>query len=607
MPSEDSGRSINIVLDALDECNVDGRVRLIAGLTELGQRLQLSAGKSVKVIVTSRPYAAIRRSFKDFQVINIHSEDNLDGIDDDIKTVIAARIRRFAASISAGQEDLLAKVRDKLQTKADHTFLWISLILDMLDNSDDCTFEEINQLMDNPSPGVDALYERILGRVKNPDKARRMLHIVVGAVEPLTLEEINTAWAVKIGHKLTEEELQDRKFLSPKVGLRETCGLFVQVVQGKVVLVHQTAREFLFRAMDNNIPPTVGTATLTRWKWSLDPRESAEMMAGICATYLMSPDVYVVKSKSEQDTMSLSPPPPRPDPEIELLLSARPFLKHAAAHLWKYAERLSGTSQALDLCIELFTTPAKYVFWFALRNRVAPRRRLHRSLPPPLLSCLHMSNSADIIQRLVGRGQNVNTAQFLGETVLQYAVRNGNVTAAASLLQFNADPDKDPARAGSPLHIAVQQDNLEMAQLLLSHGADRLSRDWSDAIPIHFVRSPEMVSLLLEDRSMEQLRGFRFSGSSPWLGILRNRSLSAFIPTFDAIINAMPEELLEQFKKFVSASVDPTFVQAFQYSLTFPHAGVMVSMTPPPFSSLIENGILVELMRIIDSKMTKSV
>jgi hypothetical protein len=592
--SEDSCGSINIVLDALDECNEDERVRLIAGLTELGRRLP-SAGKSVKVIVTSRPYAAIRRSFKDFQVINIHSEDNLDSIDNDVKAVIAARIRRFASSIGIGQEDLLANFRYKLERKADHTFLWISLILDMLDNSDDCTFEEIHQLMDDPNPGVDALYERILEKARNPEKARRMLHIIVGAVEPLTLEELNTAWAVKIGHKLTEEQLQDRKFLSPKVGVRETCGLFVRVVQGKVVLVHQTAREFLVRAMDNSIPPAVGPAKPTPWKWSLDPKESTEMLAGICATYLMS---IVVKPRFED--------PPEIDSEVGFLLCRHPFLKHATSHLLKYAEGLSGNSQFLEPCIELFTTPVEYAFWFALRNWVVHKRQASRSPPPPLFLCLAMSNSADIIRWLVGRGQDVNAAQHQGKTVLQSAVSQGNVSAATSLLRFDADPNKDPAKRGSALHIAVQLNNVEMARLLLSHGADKLSRDWSDAIPIHWVHSPEMVNLLLEDRSMEQLRSFEFSGSPPWLIILKNNNLPTIIPTFAALVSAAPEELLEQFKKYVSPE-NPKFIEAFEEPVAFLYLGIMMSMSGPPFSSFMKSGILAEVMRIIDSRLTKSV
>lgn len=186
-----------------------------------------------------------------------------------------------------------------------------------------------------------------------------MLHIVVGAVEPLTLDEINTAWAVKIGHMLTEEESKERMFLSPQVGVREVCGLFVQIVQGKVVLVHQTAREFLVRTTINtSIPP----AEPTCWKWSLDPGESAEMLAGICATYLMSNTVKPKPIGSGLPWMGHL----RKDPDFVLRLAERPFLTHAAIHLPKYVENLPPTSQASDLYTELHKTYTHSSFRLAI-------------------------------------------------------------------------------------------------------------------------------------------------------------------------------------------------------------------------------------------------
>jgi hypothetical protein len=455
--SQDLCGSVNIVLDALDECNEGEQERLVSGLTDLGHRLQLSSGRSVKVIVTSRPYAAIRRSFKDFQAITIQADDNLDEIDEDIKAVVASRVRKFASSIGLGREDVLTKIRDKLRTKTDHTFLWISLILDMLDKSEDCSFEEINQLMDNPNPSVEALYERILQKAKNTDKARRMLHIVVGAVEPLTLEEINIAWAVKIGHRLTDEELKERMFLSPKVGVREVCGLFVRIVQGKVVLIHQTAREFLVRTMDNSIPPFVRTTGPTRWKWSLDPRDSSKMLARICATYLMSN----IGKLNLYDSGTSLPFPSNADELriIDAFLAERPFLAHAANHFLTYAQNLP-TSQALGLCAELFTRKADYVSWLAIKLRLDPDVILHYIFARATIP-------ADMIQGLVDRGEDINATHDWGCTLLQVAVNMCDCTLVRNPVQSSPDLEKDPVRSGSPLHIAVKQHNHEAARLLV--------------------------------------------------------------------------------------------------------------------------------------------
>jgi hypothetical protein len=285
-----------------------------------------------------------------------------------------------------------------------------------------------------------------------------MLHIVVGAVEPLTLEEINIAWAVKIGHRLTDEKLKERMFLSPKVGVREVCGLFVRIVQGKVVLVHQTAREFLVRTMDNSIPPFVRTTGPTCWKWSLDPRDSSKMLARICATYLMS---NIGKCNLYNNGMSLPFPSSTDeyDTIVDAFLAECPFLAHAANHFLTYAQNLP-TSQALGLCAKLFTRKTDYASWLAIKLRLDPNTMLHY-----ILYCDTIP--ADMIQGLVGRGEDINATHNWGCTLLQMARNMCDYTLVRNPVQSSPDLEKDPVRSGSPLHIAVKQHNHEAARLLV--------------------------------------------------------------------------------------------------------------------------------------------
>lgn len=63
----------------------------------------------------------------------------------------------------------------------------------MLDQSEGCTFEKPHKTIDNSNPDIDVLYEQMLRRVKKPEKAQRILHIVVGTAEPLSLDELNEA------------------------------------------------------------------------------------------------------------------------------------------------------------------------------------------------------------------------------------------------------------------------------------------------------------------------------------------------------------------------------------------------------------------------------
>ncbi|KAF2649650.1 hypothetical protein K491DRAFT_668590, partial [Lophiostoma macrostomum CBS 122681] len=272
---------ITIVLDALDECKEVPRARLMGHVVAFCNAIQPRSNQ-VKFLMTSRPYAAVQKAFKNFQMIRLKTEDSVDEIDQDVKRVIDARIARFAENMDIREDSRLASLQGHLHSKADRTFLWVSLILDMLDGSADCSYAELEEIIDTENPSIDALYEKILEKAKDTKKAQRMLHFVVSAAEPLTVAELNVAWAVKVGDGAQEYKLEDRMFPSPERGIKEVCGLFVRIIENTVVLVHQTARGFLVRTAPGSPlerPPG-------KWKHCLDPLESNKILAEVCLSFL---------------------------------------------------------------------------------------------------------------------------------------------------------------------------------------------------------------------------------------------------------------------------------------------------------------------------------
>jgi hypothetical protein len=85
---------------------------------------------------------------------------------------------------------------------------------------------------------VDAVYNNILRHSRNEVKARKILHIVVAAARPLSLKEMNVAYAIESSDS---SDLQNRLQPSIESTVRGICGLFVKVVDKKFYLVHQTA------------------------------------------------------------------------------------------------------------------------------------------------------------------------------------------------------------------------------------------------------------------------------------------------------------------------------------------------------------------------------
>jgi hypothetical protein len=72
----------------------------------------------------------------------------------------------------------------------------------------------------------------------------------------------------------------DCQYETRKESIRENCGLFVSIVDSRVYLIHQTAREFLIR--NNN-----ASSGVQGWKHSIDLHEAQQALSEKCITYLL--------------------------------------------------------------------------------------------------------------------------------------------------------------------------------------------------------------------------------------------------------------------------------------------------------------------------------
>lgn len=55
--------------------------------------------------------------------------------------------------------------------------------------------------------------------------------------------------------------------------IRHLCGLFINVIDQRIYLIHQTGKDFLFAE---------GEVSSDRWKYSLNPLDSELLLAKIC-------------------------------------------------------------------------------------------------------------------------------------------------------------------------------------------------------------------------------------------------------------------------------------------------------------------------------------
>lgn len=284
--SSNSGEII-CAMDALDECQEDDRNQLIGAVRDL--YLGSNNNRKLKFFLTSRPYGHIRREFQELenQMPTIHlsgeGQAEVEKISHEINLVIMKRAQdiRIKKDLEQHEQDFL---QEKLTEIPNQTYLWVSLTLDYIQGLDGFTKGKVRETVYYKIPNtVDRAYDKILSRSKDQCKAKHLLHTVLAAKRPLSVEELSLAMALKRegqSHDDIREEIEPVERFTTT--LRDLCGLILVVVNSKVYLLHQTVKEFLVQ----NSSQSDNSSSPNSWKHALVVKESNKILAEICVWYL---------------------------------------------------------------------------------------------------------------------------------------------------------------------------------------------------------------------------------------------------------------------------------------------------------------------------------
>ncbi|EGX53861.1 hypothetical protein AOL_s00004g520 [Orbilia oligospora ATCC 24927] len=270
------------VLDALDECNSSDKSQLITKLKELyGKPTDLN----LKFLVTSRPTRDIVHALRPVREVlheatgqqplevpesllihlNGDGDEEKEKIAREINTFIDARVHEISTKLQLGDNEcnLLSerlKNTQKLhpnnsgEITQNRTYLWVHLVLDLIEKDPNKNIginkDKIDKITSQLPKTIDEAYEKILSRSCKHEEAKRLLQIVVAASRSLNLEEMYVAFTLKESHRSYDS--LDTKFNSKEMerfgnDVRDRCGLFVRIVDSKIYLIHQTAKEFLIQ------------------------------------------------------------------------------------------------------------------------------------------------------------------------------------------------------------------------------------------------------------------------------------------------------------------------------------------------------------------------
>ena len=583
------------ILDALDECEEQDKTTLIESLNSLYSTRSGFAGR-VKFLVTSRPYYDIEDRFDEL-VIHLTGEDESEQIGKEIDLVIKDRVPKIAARkrFDGQTQDALQK---RLLKAENRTYLWLYLVLADIEKAFGITnSKKMREFIDKIPKSVDEAYEAMLNRSPQPEQARKLLHIVVAAVRPLNLQEVNMALNLEEGQK-SHVEMDLIPEMRLQSHIKNVCGLILTIQGSHLYLLHQTAKEFLVASLDPGSVERTLVSNKQAWKNTMESSESNLILAKICITYLLF------------SIFETSPLPPGEQMKfgdvIHISYTWKIYFLSYAAKNWSTHFRLAKDNHELslawyDICN---TKSSHFKTWLyasdshwhlagadsfvvacylghdsIVKSSLRPATNLetdHATIEGTVLASAAKYGHHAVVDTLISRGASINTRNSKGRTPLYYGVESGNETVINSLLQAGASIDeKDLMCWQTPLNLAASRGCEPAAKILLCNGASLNTTEIGGRTPLFAAiqsGNVRIVNMMLDRgasmdvRSMNDLTPLSYAaqiGSSRMVKALLQRRQHTYVSDLTAtdleLDGEQMQELMENIAIMEASSLDLRF------------------------------------------------
>ena len=334
---------------------------------------------------------------------------------------------------------------------------------------------------------LDETYARTLEEIdeRNWKYAHRLFQCVAAASHPLLVNELAEFLAFDFDAGSTPTFLSDWRPEDPLHTVLSICSSLLAVVRPGdgfpvVQFAHFSVKEYLTSARLAEAKDTIS-------HFHVSTTRAHTIIAQACLGVLLHLDENVTKDSLENV----------------------PLAMYAAEH-WVCHAQMGDVSSNLQDGVERLFNPSKShlsawvwicdpeLLW--LRPQISERPVKARAIPLHYASFFGMH---DIVKFLiVEHSQDVGARGFdKKETPLHVALRQGNVDVAQLLLEHGADVEAQDDDKCTPLLLASQCGHVEVARILLERGADTEARDYMKRIPLLLASEyghEEIVRVLLE-------------------------------------------------------------------------------------------------------------
>ncbi|KAM5464207.1 hypothetical protein MauCBS54593_007026 [Microsporum audouinii] len=527
------------VLDGLDECEEESLRQLLDVLRDYISGPEDKPKALLKVILLSRPQPTfIESKLGKFRRIRLDDDSDVE-VGKDVEKYISIKIAELASEKTLS-EDKLLQVHQTLMAGADGTFLWVGFVADELKGR---SWSRVKDILRSVPKGLGGIYRRLLQQVEDKEKLLPILHWIVLAARPMTVEELTVAASIQASGNQTPTEILKDQLAS--------CGLLVKIEQDVVNLVHESAREY-FQSdqinsegisiffMDHTTHRTLTRSCLAIIEGNYKSRGSISTMPHH-NTFLTYASLYWPEHfRCSFDTSEV-----QSEFSLQFFRNQSPVREdwwkfywdreqHGGAppsftllHLAAYFGNLPWARTLLDY------SSTKSVTTF---RRPISRRDTYGRTP---LFWAAARGHRDMVELLLDHGAKINAKDGNKLTALHVAITGTHKEVVSLLLERTAPIEEKGSYGDTPLVRAIQAGSKDLVQLLLEHGAQ------VDGLPTPPGGSPLIGPLVpVEERAkallklQDQLFAARYENQSKLVDlVIRILTVSLQFPPFFKVVS----------------------------------------------------------------------
>ncbi|MCJ1385533.1 hypothetical protein MMC17_008656 [Xylographa soralifera] len=467
------------IIDALDECLEAIRYAFLEELVKSGAQL----------MVTSRYLSVVEHDFKFAARLEVRASD------EDVRKYVEARMiseRRMARHVR-GDPTLSTKIVETLVESARGMFLLSQFHMDFLAKKS--SKKDVREALNNLPATLDNTYDEAMRRIHQQDAeevrlATQVLTWISNAFTSLRVRELQFALASVPGATKLDEEA-----LPYEDDLVSVCAGLVDIdsESGVIRLVHYTTQKYFER----NGEKWFGEASLAIARSSL-------IYLSLAASAHDFSSVY-----TDHDLLATH----KSDPYLEstALCQEFPFAFYASCN-WGAHARGQPETELKDLIIDFFQREANIymlivVLWpeYRMRSKNLPeafqsiRTAFQYEVPGLFLATCY--NLPHIVSTYLDSGVSFGKSNGSGTTALHVAAKNGHIEIATLLLDHGADVEAkgdETGRSGeTPLHCAASEGHAEVVKFLCDHGANRAAESATGATALFLATAGDHLAAVL--------------------------------------------------------------------------------------------------------------